>query len=121
MGGVRRRHRLAVLGALLGFLLLAWYAGQAIRTTDALMSSRSRDPQARMARQFECVNQRIESLVPHGAAVYFESTDLWKQRAIDGTYPHYQVQSSPLDATYVVSIRIVGHRCRGVHVSIPAP
>ena len=117
---VHDRGRVAIIGAVIGFLVLATFARQMVNTTVALLDDQSRLPLAAQAQAFDCMEERVTELVPRGSTVYFEGDDLWRQRAIEGTYPRYVVKTNPRRADYVVTVGATGEGCGGVNVNVRA-
>ncbi len=116
---MRTMSREALLGAaIVGFLVLASFARQSVDLTVALLADPARDEVAEQAAAFRCLEQRIEEQVPRSAKVYFDADDLWRQRAIESTYPRFRVQTSPRAADYVVRISGSAQGCDGVDVDV---
>lgn len=108
----------ALIGAIVGLLVLASFARQSVDLTVSLLADPARGVVAEQSAAFRCLEQRIEEQVPRSAKVYFDADDLWRQRATESTYPRFRVQTSPRAADYVVRITGSAQGCDGVDVDV---
>jgi hypothetical protein len=110
------------IGALIGLLVLAAFAGRSVQLTHSLLSASSQlDTQAA---EFRCLEQRIEQKVPKSSSVFFvrdlrnDPSGLWHQRAIEGSYPRYRVLTDRRRSDYVVTVGSHGGGCAGLVVRV---
>ena len=114
----------SLIGAAIGLLVLAALAGRCIQLTHSLLSASTREQLDDQAAEFRCLEQRIEQKVPSSSSVFFgrdlrnDPTGVWKQRAIEGSYPRYRVEPVRSRAKYAVTVGSHGGGCAGLEVRV---
>jgi hypothetical protein len=103
--------------------VLLVFDARGVKNTRTLLGHSLRSSLESQEMTFRCLERHLENGIPDSAAVFFTSDSVhnraqWIQRAVEGSYPRYRVQTRRRDADYVVTVGAREEGCSGLHVRI---